>query len=148
MTNDAIVQIRRELAQKRKRLEELKQSVSQIPLLECDIDALMRTLTILGGEIETKPSEVSQLVLKPVQEVIGETIRRRRRYASISDLAYEILRETHKAMTGVQLVEVFAKKGRRVDKLTLVGALYREAKQGGRFRVSTPGTFELTEWNK
>lgn len=122
------------LKQQEKELERLKTEVATIPRVQADVSALERSLAILQGE---EPPEV------PTEP---ETPRRKKEQVpSIPSIAYSILKETGKPMTGDEIYSAFLARDKKVSKASLLGALYRNVKRKHLFRLVSSGTFGLLE---
>ena len=120
------------LRQQEKELERLRTEVATIPRVQTDLAALERTLAILQGEEPPEPS---------VESGANEETSK-----SIPSLAYSVLKDTGKPMTGDDMYAAFTARDREVTKSSLLGALYRNVKKGRLFRLVSSGTFGLLEW--
>jgi hypothetical protein len=63
----------------------------------------------------------------------------------LHDLAYVVLQEAGKPLTGEQIVPLMLARGCTSSKQSILGAIYRAAKSGDRFIVDR-GIFGLKEW--
>jgi hypothetical protein len=63
----------------------------------------------------------------------------------LHDLAYSVLKEAGKPLTGDQIIPLMAARGCTSTKQSILGAIYRAAKSGDRFTVGR-GVFGLLEW--
>jgi len=65
----------------------------------------------------------------------------------LHDLAYSVLKEAGKPLTGDQIIPLMVARGCTSTKQSILGAIYRAAKKkGNRFTVGQ-GIFGLLEWN-
>jgi hypothetical protein len=64
----------------------------------------------------------------------------------LHDLAYSVLKEAGKPLMGDQIIPLMAARGCTSTKQSILGAIYRAAKNGDRFTVGR-GVFGLLEWN-
>jgi hypothetical protein len=64
----------------------------------------------------------------------------------LHDLAYSVLKEAGKPLTGDQIIPLMVARGCTSTKQSILGAIYRAAKNGDRFTVGR-GVFGLLEWD-
>jgi hypothetical protein len=108
-----------------------------------DLDALKRTLARFDSST-LAPSEAHQTELREVINVgkksraLGED--------TIPSLAETILREAGKPLTTPEIVAAFAQRGKPTGSSIILSSLYRNAKNGKRFRLISTGVFGLLEW--
>ena len=148
--SDVISVIEKQIQNKQSVLTDLKDQIAKtldaIPKLEADLNALNRTLAILKGE----EYQEQQSTLKPLSK--GHTIFKRRiirsNTVSIPHLVSSILKEAGKPLTGDQIIPVLAAKGKLVTRNTLLSVIYRLIQHKKIFKLVSPGTFGLLEWDK
>lgn len=75
-----------------------------------------------------------------LREIMSELKR-----PKLHDLAYSVLKEAGKPLTGDQITPLMAAHGCTSTKQSILGAIYRAAKNGDRFAVGR-GVFGLLEW--
>ena len=136
MDNNAVGTIQTLIAQKQAKLEELQRAASYIPRVQADLAALERTLAIVKGE-DVPSLTIAVRDSSRVEDHIQ---------VSIPQLVYSILKETGTPLTGQQIMERVAARGRKDEKASVLGGIYRNIKEGRLFKLVAPGTFGLLEW--
>ena len=137
MATAAVETIKKELKVKADELADIEKAVQRMHEVKSDVAALERTLAILEGH-EKKGSE------RPTQQMLQEVIASLRQ-PKLHDLAYSVLREAGKSLSGDEITAAMAARGCKSSKLSILGAIYRAAKAGDRFSVNR-GVFSLKEW--
>jgi hypothetical protein len=128
------------LKEQAEELKRLQAIVAAMPKIQADLQALERSLAILKGEEAAEP-----MIQTGLHEVMDQ-IKRSTREHSIPAQVYAVLRDAGKPLTGDQIMGLLAARGRNIAKPTVMGAIYRSAKNGKLFRLVAPGTFGLLEW--
>ena len=67
---------------------------------------------------------------------------------SIPNLVYSVLKEAGKPLRAEQIIPLVAAKGRQVEKVSMLGAIYRGIQKGQLFKLVSPGLFGLLEWTE
>jgi hypothetical protein len=132
MRDDIVTVIEAHIQQKRTELERLQQAVVAIPQVQNDLAALERTLAILRGDTVSEQPLSAQSYTPPPEPY--------------PQLAQAILREQRTPLTGDQITHIARSQGKPVRRSSLMGALYRCIKEGKYFKLVSPGTFGLLEW--
>jgi hypothetical protein len=109
----------------------------ELQKIHADVAALERTLAILTGE--DRPELVT-----PITTVAPPVVAPQE---ALPDLAYRILKEVERPLTGDQLWASVRATGREVNKATLLGGIYRQIKRGRMFKLVGKATFGLLEWD-
>jgi hypothetical protein len=129
--------IKKELKTKAAELADIEKALQRMQEVKCDVAALERTLAILEGH-DKKGSE------RPTQQMLQEVIASLRQ-PKLHDIAYSVLKEAGKQLSGDEITAAMAARGCKSSKYSIVGAIYRAAKAGDRFTVKR-GIFSLKEW--
>jgi hypothetical protein len=137
MATAAVDTIRKELEAKANELVEIESALQRMQEVKNDVAALERTLAILEGR-EKKGSE------RPTQQMLQEVLSSLRQ-PKLHDLAYSVLKEAGKSLSGDEITAAMAARGCKSSKLSILGAIYRAAKTGDRF-IANRGVFSLKEW--
>lgn len=125
-------------------LRKLQAAVAAIPKVSADLAALERTLRMLNKEEEAEPEGQTQF--PQIAKELGQNVVMRK--DSIPSLVYSVLKEAGKPMKGDQIVPLIMAKGKKTNKLTIIGTIYRCAKKGQLFTLESPGVFGLLEWKE
>jgi hypothetical protein len=140
----AISAIKDKIAKCQSRISELEESKKQIeaelPRVRGDLDALTRTLSILGG----KPIPVIQE--DPVT-TSGSTGGHKLRENSTSSAAYSILKESRVALTPKDLFERVRNIKPDAKKNSFLSGIYRLIREQIIFKLDA-GKIGLVEWEK
>ena len=111
-----------------------------MPKLQRELAALELSLAIIKGEDVPEPPR--QTGLHEVMDQIRKSVREH----SLPAQVYAVLRDAGKPLTGEQIMAALIAKGGTPSKASLMGAIYRAAKQHHLFSLVRPGTFGLLEW--
>lgn len=137
MATIAVETIKKELKAKAHELAEIEKALQRMHEVKNDVAALERTLAILEGH-EKRGSE------RPTQQMLQEVMSSLRQ-PKLHDLAYSVLKEAGKSLSGDEITAAMTARGCKSSKLSILGAIYRAAKAGDRFSVNR-GIFSLKEW--
>lgn len=131
----AIEAIKKELEAKKAELKKLEEAIQRVQHIQMDVQALERTLRIFERPKETNRG--------PLQTIIQNFKK-----VKLHDLAYSVLQEAGKPLTGDELLPLMVARGCKSTKQSILGALYRCTKAEDRFVQVAPGTFGLIEWRQ
>lgn len=121
-------------------LKRLQAAAAAMPKLQRELAALELSLAIIKGEDVPEPPR--QTGLHEVMDQIRKSVREH----SLPAQVYAVLRDAGKPLTGEQIMAALIAKGGTPSKASLMGAIYRAAKQHHLFSLVRPGTFGLLEW--
>jgi hypothetical protein len=121
-------------------LKRLQAAAAAMPKLQRELAALELSLAIIKGEDIPEPPR--QTGLHEVMDQIRKSVREH----SLPAQVYAVLRDAGKPLTGEQIMSALIAKGGTPSKASLMGAIYRAAKQHHLFSLVRPGTFGLLEW--
>lgn len=137
MSNNIIREIEGQIKRKHDEIMKIQKVMDRLHPLKEDLHALERTLAIMRGN-NTRDPRTPERAFFPMHST--STI-------SLPQLAVGVLKEQGKPLKGEHIIQLIENKGRRVRKLSLLGALYRDVKFGKTFTLVEPGVFGLKLWN-
>lgn len=136
----------------------VQDAASKIPTLRGDILALQRTIAILKGEkfehstpplpsaIRERMERFSRAFSQPSPPSRQTAQDMFKRETSIPQMVEAVLREANKPMNGDEVMDALLVKDKNLNKPSVMGAIYRNAKAGRIFKIVQPGVFGLLEF--
>jgi len=139
----AIDTLKKQLENKRSEKRRLEEALCTV---QGYIAALEASLEVVGSS--RKPARPAAAAdTSPVNPLEGlRSVISSLQQPKLHDLAYVVLKEAGKPLTGDQIVPLMLARGCASSKQSILGAIYRAAKSGDRFVVGR-GVFGLKEWN-
>jgi len=135
--------IRDEVQKLETELARLQKAAARIQEVKEDIAAYKKLLSKHEGKRQRRDASLQELALE-----LGMGPRRGFRGQSYTALAYDILKQADKSLTGHEIIAAMVTRGKPIKKHAVLGTLYRAAKKGTMFKLVGPGVFGLTEWDQ
>jgi len=118
--NAAIETVKHELRKKKIELVEMEKALARIHEVQNDVRALERTLAILQGDSTASGSQAS-----PPSTLAFSTNGQK-----IHEMAYAVLKEAGRSMDNDELFVTIKQRGCHSSRQSILGAIYRYAKEG------------------
>ena len=141
--NTAVQTLKAQLENKRAEKRRLEEALYRV---QGYIAALESSLEVVGSSRKTSRRLVvtDAATVNPL-EGLRSVITEFRQQPKLHDLAYVVLKESGKPLTGDQIIPLMHARGCISSKQSILGAIYRAAKDKDRF-VANRGVFSLKEW--
>ena len=155
----AVNTIGAEIEAKRSELKMAEETLRRVQILRMEISALERARAILEGKtinqfdldhgsIVVGPG-TGRLVITPTSvrtEVSSQSTDLYKRQESIPAMVFNALKESGKPLASDEIMAALLMRDRNLNRPSVLGAIYRNAKAGRMFRVIKPGVFGLLAW--
>jgi len=134
----AIQSLRNQLEAKRQDVRRLQ---AQLHHVQGNIEGLENAIETLERAEKRQARQLSPASMA-MEELFGKSKKMK-----LEDLAYQVLKEASKPLTGDQIIPLMAARGCTSSKQSILGAIYRSMKIGNSpFLKLDSGVFGLSEW--